>query len=105
MAPRNRDGKYAQEARGQVQRPNGFDYGAPAELFVMAGAGRRPKGNITYKRFGTAAEALRFAVEEMNAPALAGAYLEVDEARFGSREIQDLYEDAAYPLTRLVATD
>jgi hypothetical protein len=29
-----------------------------------------------------------------------GAYLEVDEARFGTQEIRYLYENAAYPLTR-----
>ena len=48
----------------------------------------------------SAAEALRFAVEEIPAPALMGAYLEVDEARFGTQEIRYLYENAAYPLTR-----
>jgi hypothetical protein len=29
-----------------------------------------------------------------------GAFLEVDEARFGAQEIRYLYENAAYPLTR-----
>ncbi len=29
-----------------------------------------------------------------------GAYLEADEARFGTQEIRYLYENAAYPLTR-----
>jgi len=29
-----------------------------------------------------------------------GAYLEVDEERFGTQEIRYLYENAAYPLTR-----
>jgi hypothetical protein len=31
---------------------------------------------------------------------LLGAYLEVDEARFGVQEIRFLYDSAAYPLKR-----
>jgi len=43
-----------------------FDYGVPAELFMAkrkAGA-RQP---LTYRRFATAAEAIRFAVEDLGA--------------------------------------
>jgi hypothetical protein len=65
---------------------------------------KRPKANVTYKRFDTAAEALRFAIEEIPAPALNGISLEVDERRFGSQEIKCLYANAGYPL-RAVATD
>lgn len=74
------------------------DYNSPAELFP----GRNLKGTrqVRYKRFDTAAEALRFAVEEMPAPALLGACLEVNEVRFGLQEIRHLYASAAYPLTR-----
>ena len=57
----------------------------------------------SYKRFDTAAEAIRFTVEEMPPPALLGAYLEVDEARFRLHEIHYLYESAAYPLERRAA--
>jgi len=45
-------------------------------------------------------KALRFAVEDMSAPALLGAYLESEEIRCGAREIRRLYESAAYPLKR-----
>jgi hypothetical protein len=36
----------------------------------------------------------------MPATALLGAYLEVDEVRFGLQEIRDLYDSARYPLKR-----
>jgi hypothetical protein len=85
-------------ARKQVRDLNGFDYNAPAELFPIPS--KTHTGNLKYKRFDTAAEALRFAVEEIPARALMGAFLEVDEARFGAQEIRYLYENAAYPLTR-----
>ncbi len=77
---------------------DGFNYGAPAELFPSRV--KKGRGRITYKRFDTAAEALRFAVEEIPGPVLLGAYLEVDEGRFGMREIRHLYESAGYPLKR-----
>jgi hypothetical protein len=94
-------------ARQRVDGLEGFDYGAPAELFPSRG--KKGRGRCTYKRFDSAAEAIRFAVEEVPPPALLGVYLEVDEARFGLYEIQYLYEHAAYPLERRgaksVATD
>jgi hypothetical protein len=86
------------EARNRVEGVEGFDYQAPAELFP--GRSKKGRGRVTYKRFDTAAEAIRFAVEEVPPPALLGAYLEVDEARFALHEIHYLYERAAYPLER-----
>ena len=85
-------------ARKQVDDLNGFDYTAPAELFPSRS--KKCRNQFTYKRFDTAAEAIRFAVEEMPPPALLGAYLEVDEARFGLQEIRYLYDNPAYPLPR-----
>ena len=85
-------------ARHRVEGVEGFDYQASAELFPSRS--KNGRGRITYRRFDTAAEAIRFAVEDVPAPALLGAYLEVDEARFGLHEIQYLYERAAYPLKR-----
>ena len=78
--------------------PKGFDYGAAAELFPSRI--KKGRGRITYKRFDTAAEALRFAIEEIPQALLLGAYLEVNEARFGTEEIRWLYDSDAYPLKR-----
>jgi hypothetical protein len=76
-----------------------FDYGAEAELF--AGAARPSRGRpVGYRRFASAAEALRFAIEELPPGALAGAALEVGDERFDSRGMRRLYEAADYPLAR-----
>jgi hypothetical protein len=75
-----------------------FDFNLEAELYpARARRGARPVG---YKRFVTAAQAIRFAIEELPAPALLGAYLEVGEARYDKSDIQRLYESTSYPLPR-----
>ena len=76
-----------------------FDYGAEAELFPT----RRWKSvrrRFAYRRFSNAAEAVRFAIEELPSELLSGAYLEVDEARFDGGGIRKLYESPEYPLSR-----
>lgn len=76
-----------------------FDYDAAAELFP----GRRQlprREPFGYKRFEQAAQAIRFAIEELPPKYLVGAFLEVDEHRYGSEEIRRLYESANYPLPR-----
>ena len=76
-----------------------FDYDMPAELFMAKrkGGARQPLG---YRRFATAAEAIRFAVEEFPAMRTLGAWMQVGEERFDSDGIQRLYESADYPLRR-----
>ena len=92
-----------EQARKQMHGLNGFNYAAPAELFPSRS--KKGRGHVTYRRFNTAAEALRFAVEQMPPAALLGAYLEVDEKRFGLNEMRGLYESAAYPLPRTANTE
>jgi len=75
-----------------------FDFNAPAELYPSRS--RRTRGPVAYKRFDSAAEALRFAVEELPEGGLNGATLEVKETRFGRDEILYLYAHASYPLER-----
>ena len=78
----------------------GFDFSAPAELYLGRGSPRRH--GLRFKQFDTAAEAIRYAMER---PRALGeiATMECDDKRFGTAEIAGLYHDQAYPLTRLAA--
>jgi hypothetical protein len=74
-----------------------FDYRPPAELFLA----KRPKnGRANYRRIITAAEAIRYAVEDLRTPKAFGAWLEVGDQRFNGTEIQHLYEANDYPLRK-----
>jgi hypothetical protein len=75
-----------------------FDYSAPAELFPSRN--RKFASKLRYRRFDTAADAIRFAVEELPEPLLLGATIEIDEARFGHKDIRALYESESYPLKK-----
>ena len=79
-----------------------FDVSTEAELFSTKGRKfrRQPLG---YRRFARVADAIRFAIEDMPADLLLGAYLQVDEARFDAAGIRRLYDSADYPLPRRAA--
>lgn len=79
-----------------------FDYESAAELFStrIRTTRRQPLG---YRRFARAADAIRFAIEELPRELLAGTWLEIDEARFDSGGIRRLYDSADYPLVRCLA--
>jgi hypothetical protein len=76
-----------------------FDYGVAAELFMARrkGGARQP---LSYRRFATAAEAIRFAIEELPAVRALGAWMQVGDERFDGDDIQRLYESDDYPLQR-----
>ncbi len=92
------DDRPAGHAREQTRDLRRFDYSAPAELFL--GSRMSVRSRPRYQRFDTAAEALRFVIEGLPAAVLPRAWLLVEEARFRSEEIRNLYEDAGYPLPR-----
>ena len=79
-----------------------FDYEAVVELFPT----RSRKFNrqlARYQRFDRAADALRFAIEELPPQLFQGAYLEVEEERFNSNEMRRLYDSTDFPLARRAA--
>jgi len=88
-----------------------FDYSTEAELsptvseVALSPAGRRRMRQPTgYGRFARAADAIRFAIEELPPELLLAAQLKVAEERFDGDGIRRLYESVEYPLARRAAT-
>jgi len=76
-----------------------FDYCSQAELFIARCKGS-PRKRLVYRRFATAAEAIRFAVEDFPAIRTLDAWMLVGDERFDSKDIHRLYESDDYPLRR-----
>jgi len=75
-----------------------FDYCVPAELFV--GTRKSGRRRLGHRRFSSAAEAIRFAVEDFPAVRTLGAWMQVGNERYDSDDIHRLYENNDYPLSR-----
>ena len=86
----------------------GFDYNIVAELVpikndseLLSGKSRRHRRYpVGYGRFARAAEAIRFAIEELPPELLPDACLEVGEKIFDRDGIRRLYDSEEYPLVR-----
>jgi hypothetical protein len=83
-----------------AQSDEKFDYQATAELFTSKSIRVRSRV-IKYMRFNQVADAIRFAIEQLPADVLLGAYLEIDEKRYDSLGIRRLYDRPGYPFPRL----
>jgi tetratricopeptide (TPR) repeat protein len=84
-----------------------FDYNTEAELSpteseveLFPTRSRRTRQPLGFGRFARAADAIRFAIEELPPQLLLAAQLKVGEKRFGGDGIRRLYESAEYPLAR-----
>jgi hypothetical protein len=79
-----------------------FNYSLPAELYLAKrGSGQRKR--LQYRCFPTAAEAIRFAVEDFPSVRTLGAWMQVGRARFDGGGIRRLYDSSGYPLRRRTA--
>jgi hypothetical protein len=76
-----------------------INYDAVAE-FYLPKSRRFRNAPLSYKRFERAADAVRYALEELSPEQLVGAFLEVDEERFDGKAIRALYDSEDYPLPR-----
>jgi len=76
-----------------------FDYGLPAELFMAKRKGGA-RSRLISRRFATAAEAIRFAVEDFPAIRALGAGMQVGNERFDGEDIDRRYESHEFPLRR-----
>ncbi|BBU60373.1 hypothetical protein MSC49_03080 [Methylosinus sp. C49] len=84
-----------------------FDYGMEAGLFsskTLAKRSRPYQNSVEFRRFAQAAEAIRYAVEDMPAALLGTCSLEVAEATYTGAAIRSLYESAEFPLPRRIDT-
>jgi hypothetical protein len=77
----------------------GFDYDAPAGVFTRSGHGRRG-GSAKYRRFESAAEAIRYVVEELPPPLWPGITVEIGDETLDHRRVLELYSSGSYPLER-----
>jgi len=76
-----------------------FAFEAPAEIYSSGGT-RTRKGPMSYRRFPSSAEAIRFAVEELPQIMQRGTVMEVGDDRFEFADIRALYDSEDYPLPR-----
>jgi len=78
-----------------------IDFSAPAELFPSRN--RKIASRLKYRRFDTAADAIRYAVEELPEPLLLGAFIEIEDNRLGHKDIRACYESERFPRKKLAS--
>jgi len=75
------------------------NYKMEASLYYAKSASSQRKA-LVLRRFAKAAEAIRYAVEDLAPELLQGCSLEVNESYYFGQEIRPLYDDRAFPLRR-----
>lgn len=75
------------------------DYRMEAALFFAKNANAKQK-TLVFRRFPRAAEAIRYAVEDLAPKIFVSCSLEVNGLHYFGREIRHLYDSADFPLRR-----
>lgn len=75
------------------------EYFLEASIYYAKSCNAKRK-SLVFRRFPQAAEAIRFAVEELTPKLLNGCTLEVNDTHYFGREIRPLYDDRFFPLRR-----
>jgi hypothetical protein len=75
-----------------------IDYRETAEVYMPKSHGARQR--LGYRRFATAAEAIRFVIENFPATRTLTPWMRVGDDRFDSDAIRQLYDSSDYPLRR-----
>lgn len=70
------------------------------EASLYYGNSRNRGRTLAFRRFSEAAEAIRFAVEELSPALLNGCTLEIGEDEYFGRAIRPLYDHSSFPLLR-----
>jgi hypothetical protein len=76
-----------------------FDYTAKIEVFLS----RHKKWQTpahNYRRFASAAEGIRFIIEELPSERFRGTYVKIGDDRLDHIKISELYNHPDYPLAR-----
>ena len=76
-----------------------FDYDAPADVYLTHAWGSK-NTPVTYRRFDSSAEAIRFIVEELPRTRQRGTAMEVGDDRLEFADILNLYVSDRFPLIR-----
>ena len=77
-----------------------FNYDVPGEFYSRKSPGFRKPSGLAFQRFDTAAEAIRFAMEDISPAALGGCTLVVEGERLGAAELKALYASPNFPLPK-----
>ena len=72
------------------------DYLLEAALYYAKSANSKQKA-LVFRRFDSAADAIRFAVEELSPKQLDSCTLEINESQYFGRAIRPLYDEHFFP--------
>ena len=81
-----------------------FDFLEPAELFYAGSAAGNTKP-VSYRRFKTSTEAVRYVIEELSIAAQRTCILQVNDSRFNQLDLMALYNSGRISLRTSLRAD